>query len=219
MRLLLVCLAAMLLAAAPARAQQTDEQIWLAANATTQAGDTMLTFETVGRFSDDAGGFFHAEVGGLASVSVANGVELAFGYRHVEDWDHGHALPNEERLRQMVTVAIGGGFAVRARFEQRFNSSGNEVGFRVRPQLRFTYPLTRSGLSLLATHEAFVDANTTRWGQRRGYERMRNTIGLSIPLLKALRGDLGYLNQYRFGRNGARDRMDHAMTFALNYSF
>lgn len=215
-----ICLAfAALVAPAAAHAQQTDGQLWLQANATTRTGDATLTVETIGRFSDDAGGFFHAEVGGLASVPVAKGVDLAFGYRHVEDWDHGHALPNEERLRQMITVAIGGGFAVRARFEERFNSSGNEMGFRVRPQLRFTYPLTRSGLSLLATHEAFVNANTTRWGQRRGYERMRNTIGLSIPLMKALRGDVGYLNQYRFGRHGARDRMDHAMTFALNYSF
>ncbi|UIJ46724.1 DUF2490 domain-containing protein [Sphingomonas cannabina] len=215
-----ICLALLALTApAAAHAQQADEQLWLQANATTQTGDTTLTFETIGRFSDDADGFSHSEIGGLASVPVAKGVDLAFGYRHVEDWDHGHALPNEERLRQMVTVALGSGFAVRARFEQRFNSSGNEVGFRVRPQLRFTRPLTRGGLALFATHESYFNANTTRWGQRRGYERIRNAFGLSFPLLKALRADLGYLNQLRFGRRGARDRMDHAMTFAFNYSF
>ena len=57
--------------------------------------------------------------------------------------------------------------------------------------------------------------NTTSWGQRGGYERMRNAAGISIPLSPRLKGDVGYLNQYRFGRGGARDQMDHALTFSL----
>lgn len=211
------CLFLAALLPVPALAQQTDEQLWLAANATTAiAEDATLTVETIGRFGDRAGGFMHAELGVLGSVKIADNVEVAAGYRHVEDWDQGRALPGEERARQMVTVTLGSGFATRLRFEQRFHSTGGAIGLRVRPQLRFNQPLSDGGLALFATHESFVNVNTTGWGQAGGYERMRNAAGLSIPLAEGLRSDIGYLNQYRFGRGGARDRMDHALTFSLS---
>jgi len=207
----------LLLAPLPAFAQRTDEQLWLAANASAPVGDgARLTLESIGRFSDRAGGFFHSEFGALGSLTVAKGIEIAAGYRHVEDWDHGRALPNEERLRQMITIALGKRFAARMRVEQRFNSSGSGVGVRVRPQLRFTLPLAEKGPTLFATHEDFLNVNDTRWGQRSGYERMRNAIGVTVPLAKRLSTDIGYLNQYRFGRRGARDQMDHALTLTLS---
>jgi hypothetical protein len=218
-RLCLALVAMMLLQPTAAHAQKTDDQLWLAANATTVTGKTTLTIETNGRFSDAAAGFSHTEIGGFVSVPVAKGIDLAFGYRHVADFDHGHALPNEERTRQMITVALGAGFAGRLRFEQRFNSSGGAVGLRLRPQLRLTHPIAANGLALFAVHESFVNFNTTGWGQRGGYERMRNTLGVSIPLSRSIRAEPGYLNQYRFGRDGARDQMDHVATVALNYSF
>ncbi|MEI9850648.1 MAG: hypothetical protein WDN24_07035 [Sphingomonas sp.] len=33
-----------------------------------------------------------------------------------------------------------------------------------------------------------------------------------------MRGEIGYLNQYRFGRDGRRDQMDHAATFTLSFN-
>jgi hypothetical protein len=206
----------LLLLPLPALAQQEDEQLWLAASASTAIGDgTRLTLESIGRFSDNAGGFFHDEFGGMIAFTPKDGVELAIGYRHVDDYDHGRAKPNEERTRQQATVLLGGGFSGRLRFEQRFQSAGSAIGFRLRPQLRFTLPLNTKGLALFATQEHFINLNTTSWGQRGGYERMRNAAGISIPLLPRLKGDVGYLNQYRFGRGGARDQMDHALTFSL----
>jgi hypothetical protein len=216
-RLCLVIVAAILPSAA--QAQQTDEQLWLAANATTTVGKAKLTIETNGRFSNDAGGFAHSEIGGLVSVPVIKGVDVAIGYRHISDWKNGTALPTENRTRQMVTVALGGGFSTRLRFEQRFYSTGGAIGLRVRPLLRFTRPIAENGLAVFATHESFYNFNTTNWGQRHGYERMRNAAGLSIPILPETRIEAGYLNQYRFGRDGARDRMDHIGTLTLNYSF
>ena len=94
----------------------------------------------------------------------------------------------------------------------------SEVGVRLRPQLRFNRRISRGGLEVFATQEHFLNFNTTAWGQRAGYERMRNAVGLSIPLSKQVKTDIGYLNQYRFGRNGARDQMDHAATMALTLS-
>lgn len=205
------------MASAPAAAQQTDEQLWLQVNGSVAIGAReKVTLEGIGRFGDRAGGFFHAETGILFTHTTRGGVELSVGYRHVEDWDQGNRLPNDERLRQMILVPLGSGFNGRMRFEQRFNSSGNEIGFRLRPRLGFDTPLGSRGLRFFATQEHFVNLNTTEWGQRGGYERMRNAVGVSIPLGGTLRGEVGYLNQYRFGRDGRRDQMDHAATFTLS---
>jgi hypothetical protein len=209
----------LLLAPLPAFAQQEDAQLWLQANASTEvAKGARVTVEAIGRFSDAAGGYSHDEFGGMATVQVAKGVEVSFGYRHVNDYVQGRAKPNEERLRQMVVVQLGGGFAGRLRFEQRFQASGTETAFRVRPQIRYTLPLGDKGVQLFATQEHFLNFNDTRWGVRSGFERMRNAVGLTVPLSSSLKADVGYLNQYRLGRAGARDQMDHAATFTLNLS-
>lgn len=209
----------LLVLSSPAFTQQTDEQLWLATSASIALSTkTTMTVESIGRFSDRAGGFFHDEFGGMVSFKVAKGVEIGGGYRHVDDYDHGIAKPNEERLRQIVTFTLGHGFVTRLRFEQRFNSSGGGVGIRLRPQLRFTFPLRQNGPALFYTHEDFINFNTTAWGQRAGYERMRNAVGVTVPLVPKVKADIGYLNQYRFGRGGARDQMDHAGTFSLTLS-
>ena len=49
-------------------------------------------------------------------------------------------------------------------------------------------------------------------------EQLWLQVNASIPLGDNLRGELGYLNQYRFGRDGQRDRMDHVATFTLTLS-
>lgn len=211
--------AALLFAPAVAHAQQVDSQLWLQTNGTVTIGSReKVTLEGIGRFSDRAEGFSHAEVGALFTHTIEGGVELSIGYRHVEDWNRGVALPNEERLRQMVLVPFGGGFSGRLRLEERFNSSGGGIGVRLRPRLGFDTPLNDKGLKLFATQEHFLNLNTTAWGQQGGYERMRNAAGLSFGLGGKLRGEVGYLNQYRFGRDGRRDQMDHAATFTLSFN-
>jgi hypothetical protein len=214
-----ILLALPLLVATPAMAQQTDEQLWLQANASvTIGGREKVTLEGIVRFSDRVEGLSHTEAGLLFTHTTRGGVELSFGYRHVEDWNANGRLPNEERLRQMILVPLGSGFTGRLRFEQRFNSSGGEIGFRLRPRLGFDTALGVGNLHVFATSEHFVNLNDTAWGARGGYERMRNAVGLSIPLGGRLRGEVGYLNQYRFGRGGARDQMDHVATFTLSFN-
>lgn len=218
MRSILLGLPLMILAS-PVAAQQTDEQLWLQTNGSLAIGTReKVTMEGILRFSDRVQGVSHTELGGLFTRTLHGGVELSFGYRHVEDWDRNGRLPNEERLRQMILVPLGSGFAGRLRFEQRFNSSGGEVGFRLRPRLGFDTPIIGHSLHLFATSEHFLNFNTTAWGQRGGYERMRNAVGISIPLARQLRGEIGYLNQYRFGRDGRRDQMDHVLTFTLSFN-
>ncbi|WP_348769879.1 hypothetical protein [Sphingomonas sp. PAMC26645] len=44
---------------------------------------------------------------------------------------------------------------------------------------------------------------------------MRNIVGLAFPIGKAVTADVGYLNQYRFARGGARAQMDNALNLQL----
>jgi hypothetical protein len=212
-----ILLVPLLSLAAPALAQQEDAQVWLQTNAQVPLDENLrLTLEGIARFSDRTGGLFHTEIGGIVSTKVADNVELGFGYRHVGSHG-GNAADDEDRLRQHV-VATFGRVTTRLRVDERFHPDGDEIGFRIRPLVRYNHPLGTKGYALFAVHESFFMANDTDWGQRAGYDRMRNTVGLVIPFGKGMNADLGYLNQYRFARNGGRAQMDHALSFQLTFA-
>lgn len=202
-----------LFAATPAMAQQVDEQIWLQTNAQIRLDETSrVTLEGIARFSDRLDGLFHTEIGGIVSTKVADNVEIGIGYRRVSA--HGNSTAaDEDRLRQQV-VATFGRISTRLRIDERFHPGGDEIGFRIRPLVRYNHPLGK-GVALFVGHESFYLPNSTIWGQRKGYERMRNQIGVTLPLAEGLNTDIAYLNQYRFGKGGARDQMDHVLSLQL----
>src|SRR3546814_3641158 len=102
----------------------------------------------------------------------------------------------------------------------RWSRDGDDIGLRLRPQIKYTLPLgTGSKTTLVLSHESFIQVNDTDWGQASGYARMRNAIGVKTPLSKVVSVELGYLNQYDFGLHGAHDKMAHAATVALSLGF
>ena len=199
------------LLAAPAAAQQQDAQLWTQINTNVPlTDDVRVTLEQIARFSDRQDGLYQSEFGALLGLRLAKGIELGFGYRKVGA-HNGNTGADEDRLRQQI-VGTFGAFTTRFRVDERFNPLGREIGFRIRPLVRYNYRLRPSGLALFASHESFYLPNATKWGQRRGYERMRNIVGLLVPIGRRLSMDVGYLNQFRPGRSGARAQMDHALT-------
>jgi hypothetical protein len=172
-----------------------------------------VTLEEIARISDRQNRLYTTEFGALLGYRVADGVELGFGYRHVGFYNDNTGA-DEERLRQQV-ILTHGRFAGRLRLDERFNPRGSQVGFRIRPLFRYNLPLGPNNVALFASHESFILPNSTSWGQRAGYERMRNNVGLAFPLTKAVSADVGYLNQYRLPRGGARGQMDHALNVQL----
>jgi hypothetical protein len=197
-----------------ASADQEDQQIWLQANTVVPLdGNTRLTLEQIARFGDRPDGLFTTELGILAGQKVSKHFELGFGYRHVAFYN-GNTAADEDRFRQQVLGNFGR-ISTRFRIDERFHPDGDEVGFRIRPLVRYNHPLNRKGLAVFVSHESFFIANSTKWGQRRGYERMRNWLGLLVPVSKVVNADVAYLNQYRLGRGGARAQMDHAFNLQL----
>jgi hypothetical protein len=197
-----------------ASAQEQDGQLWLQMNVAAPLGSGFtVTLEEIARFSDRQQGLYQTELGALASYRILQNVELGFGYRRVGA-HNGNTGADEDRIRQHV-VATFGRVTSRFRIDERFHQSGSQVGFRIRPLVRYNHPTGVPGLTAFASHESFFLPNSTRWGQRSGYERMRNIVGAAVRLRKGMSLDIGYLNQFRFERDGARPQMDHALTLQL----
>ena len=206
--------APLVLAAVPVQAQQQDEQLWLQINTNVPLADRVrITLEQIARFSDRQDGLYQTEFGGLLGYRVSKKIEFGFGYRWVGAYN-GNTAADEDRLRQQV-VGTFGPVTTRFRVDERFNKSGSEVGFRIRPLIRYNHRLGTRGVALFVSHESFFLPNSTSWGQRAGYERMRNILGVTLPLGRSVTGDIGYLNQYRLGRGGAQAQMDHALNLQL----
>ncbi|WCM27911.1 DUF2490 domain-containing protein [Sphingomonas sp. QA11] len=202
------------LVATPACAQRQDGQLWLQINTNVPLADRVrITLEQIARFSDRQNGLYQTEFGGLLGFRATKNIELGFGYRWVGA-HNGNTGADEDRLRQQV-VATFGPVTTRFRVDERFNPRGSEVGFRIRPLIRYNHRLGTKGVALFVSHESFFLPNSTSWGQRSGYERMRNIVGVTLPLGREVAADVGYLNQYRPGRDGAQAQMDHALHLQL----
>lgn len=207
-----LAVATLLLAASPALAQSEDEQLWLQVNTNVPVAPRVrVTLEQIGRFGDRAGGLTQTEFGTLLGWRATRRLEIGFGYRKVGL--HNSSAANEDRLRQQL-VWSPGHWVTRLRVDERFHPSGDGIGVRVRPLVRYNHPLGR-GWGVFASHESFLLPNSTRWGQRSGYERMRNLAGVTVPLGRQASVDAGYLNQYRFERGSSRAQMDHALSLQL----
>jgi hypothetical protein len=203
---------------APASAQQEAEALWLQVNTHVPLdANTRVTIEQIARFSDRQDGLYTTEIGALIGQKVSKQIELGFGYRHVAFYN-GNTAADENRFRQQVLGTFGR-FSTRFRIDERLYPDGNEVGIRIRPLVRYNQPLGSKGLAVFVSHESFFLANTTKWGQRRGYERMRNWLGLVVPIAPKVSADVAYLNQYRFARGGARAQSENALNLQLTINF
>lgn len=176
-----------------------------------------LTLEQIMRFSDRQGGLYQTEVGTLLGYKLDDHFELGFGYRRVGGHNRQRDT-DEDRIRQHVVVNFGR-FVGRFRVDERFRDDRPGVGIRIRPLLRYNLPVGRAkGLAVFYSHESFFLPNSTVWGQRKGYERMRNIVGLALPIAKGVSADVGYLNQYRLARGTSPATMEHALTVQMTLS-
>ncbi|MCM8729626.1 DUF2490 domain-containing protein [Hephaestia sp. GCM10023244] len=221
----LLMVAPLLALALPAHAQTTDSQVWTTVEASTRLDDGLkLTLEAVGRFGDDAGGLYEAEFGGWLGFDVGGGVTISTGYVRVPGYAHGALSKMEDRPRQQISFPLGriggGTLSGRVRLEERLRRDGDDIGLRLRPQIKYALPLSAgSKTALVLSHESFIQVNDTDWGQTSGYARMRNAIGIKTPINKQIAVEAGYLNQYDFGMHGARDKMAHVATVSLSLGF
>ena len=213
--------AASLVSAVPVRASE-DTQYWQTVNVGVALPSNLkLSSETVFRTSE-ARGLYEIEENLMVGYKVDKHVTAWLGYTHDPNYSHGSFTVMEHRFRQQVNVdnfaAIGKvKLSGRIRMEERWREGITGTGWRIRPQVKAVLPL-RGKVSLTASHESFIDLNTTSFQRVHGYDRMRNAMSVGVPLSKQIGIDVGYLNQHGFVRNGP-DTSDHVLTAGISASF
>jgi hypothetical protein len=201
-----------------------DEQLWTSANVNVKLSDKWrLQQELTGRFSDNRDGLYEVESVTLLGYRIAKDVTLAAGYVHNPQYAGGDFTVMEHRAREQVTfdnvARIGTGkLSARLRTEQRWREGVDGTGWRMRPYVKFSLPLSKgSKTSLVLSSEAFINLNSTPFQRQDGLDRMRNLIAINAPLTKNLSAEIGYLNQHGFVR-GSEDSSDHAASISLSLS-
>ena len=206
------------LAASPASAK-SDSQLWTNLNVNVKLGDRWrLSEEGTVRFSDNRNGLYELEVNSLLGYRLNKVVTLWAGYTHNPQYASGDFTVMEHRAREQVTfdgfAKLGTGkFNGRIRLEQRWRKHVDGTGWRVRPYLKYSVPIAgKTALNL--SSEPFFNLNTTPFQGRTGLDRVRNLVTVSTPLTKSLSGEVGYLNQHGFVKNGP-DTSDNVAYFGL----
>jgi len=206
------------LAASPASAK-SDSQLWTNLNLNVKLGDRWrLSEEGTVRFSDNRNGLYELEVNSLLGYRLNKVVTLWAGYTHNPQYASGDFTVMEHRAREQVTfdgfAKLGTGkFNGRIRLEQRWREHVDGTGWRVRPYLKYSVPIAgKTALNL--SSEPFFNLNTTAFQGRTGLDRVRNLVTVSTPLTKSLSGEVGYLNQHGFVKNGP-DTSDNVAYFGL----
>lgn len=192
-----------------------DHQLWTGGALNLKLGGKWrLNQELVARFSDNRNGLYEIESNTLLGYALSPTVALAAGYTHDPQYAAGHFTVMERRAREQVTVdklfKLGRGSVTgRLRAEQRWRDGLGGTAWRLRPFLRYSGPLLGKA-KLVVSNETFVDLNTTGFQRQPGVERMRNFVGLNLPLSKKLALEAGYLNQHFFIRSGDDENDDVA---------
>ena len=214
--------AALILCNASAASAADDSQLWLGGTATVKLSDKWrFSQEVVTRFSDHRDGLYEVESNSLLGYKLNKTLALWAGYTHNPQYLAGKFRVMEHRTREQVTfdriAQLGSAkLSGRLRLEQRWRDRFDGTAWRLRPFAKLSAPLAGK-TSLVLSHESFVDLNSTSFQHQSGYGRMRNFVGVSVPLNKAIGLEAGYLNQHGFVRHGP-DTTDHVASISLSAS-
>jgi len=206
-------------AAAP---PENDTQLWTQASAIVKLNNQWkFSQDVIGRFSDNREGLYEVEMVSMLNYRIAKNVTVAAGYVRNPQYAAGDFTIMEQRAREQVTFdniaeLAGGKFSVRMRMEQRWRDNLDGTGWRLRPFVKYSVPLSGK-TSLVLSSEPFYNLNKTVFQAREGFDRVRNFIGINQPLAKNLTAEVGYLNQHGFVRD-APDTSDNVGSVTLTLS-
>ena len=216
-----LCLAALGMIAAPARAAEEDANIWLAQFATINASEKVFVrLEAQERFTDDAGRLGQLLLRTMVGYRIDKQTSIGAGYAYVLTDPIGPVRRNEHRFYQefnhrLIETEGGVTLDARTRLEQRTFEEHEGTAWRLRQFVQVRVPIAKSN-KLVAFTEPFIDLNETAV-QRGGLSLWRNFVGVSVPLSKQAELVPGYLNQYVV-RTGP-DRVDHTANIGLFMTF
>ena len=175
------------------------------------------------RFGDDATRFSQVVLRPGVGYRIGRGWTIWGGYAYIRtEPPYSTSTTSEQRIWEQAIWSGGIGLtrlSSRSRLEQRFVSTGHEIGWRLREFVKMTRPVgSGSTWSAVVSDEYFLNLNSTDFGATAGPDRNRFFVGPSVALAKGIFIEIGYLNQYTFRANGP-DKNDHLLATNLFWSF
>lgn len=222
MRLTALSLLTLSLFARPAMAQDQDAQLWIMTSAQLPIEDRLkVEIDTTVRFGDADGGLYESLQALYVTHTLPGDAAVSLGYQRNESEGAG-AKTVENRLRQRTNFPVASIGPTQLRFqlqtEQRFRNDGRDIQYRARPRVSLRIPLGDEGApQLTVSHESFL-ATRADWNPQRGWSRMRNQLGVRVPVGDTVRVELSYMNQYDAPVDERRAAMDHVAFVQLLWS-
>lgn len=206
-----------------APAALAENQIWTTISLKKKpAADSAYEFELNNelRFQPD-GDLDTIEIRPGVTRKLENGLSLSGGYLFASTRRAGPDR-REHRLWEQVGYELGevggGKVAGRSKIEQRWREGADGTGWRLRQQVSWEHPIAGTDLKFNLSDEATLGLNETSWGNSKGLQENRAKAVVKWKAGKAT-WEVGYLNQYRNGVNGAADEDNHHLVLGLSSSF
>jgi hypothetical protein len=218
-------LAAALLLASTAYAEtEEDGRYWLNISllGNLPAEDWNWTLDFRPRWRDEGRNFDQFIASGYINKKLSPKLALGVGIDHLQNHPAGRESFKENRLTPQMQYKFddiaGIKLQSRTRFEIRRREHFDDTAYRLREQIRASYPFKfNPNLSFILFDELFINANNTAWNVRRGIDQNRVFVGMGYQANTHAIVEFGYLNQYINTR--AIDRENHILNATFRYSF
>lgn len=200
-------------ATVPAQAATQESQAWITELATIRIDQNdMVTVDASQRARGDeasGGEQFLARI--AFDHRIAPAVQVGGGFAYLQS-----EVDKELRPFQQVTLAKGI-WTARTRMEQRFFSTANAPGWRLRQRVQAALPVDRAKRwTVIAAVEVFFQLNRARPSDKTGLATVRHQIGLRHPIGQRIDAQLLYMRQQAI-RDARPDIVSHIPWLTLSW--
>ncbi len=145
--------------------------------------------------------------------TISDNMVAHAGYMYVHASNGAGRTVTEDRLWQQLTWNVArwshGTLSMRARFQQRSVSTGDDLGWQFQYQMKYVRPLGGTeNLDFIVSVEPFFILRDTDWGANSGLSQNRTAIGLGWELSPTIAIETGYMHQY-IPLDNAEDLVNH----------
>lgn len=170
-------------------------------------------FDAQLRYFDIGSGINQYQVRPGIGYTISDNMVAHAGYMYVHASNASGRTVTEDRLWQQLTWNIArwthGTLSMRARFQQRSVSTGDDLGWQFQYLMKYVRPLGSTGnLDFIISIEPFFILRDTDWGADSGLSQNRTAIGLGWKLSPTIGIDTGYMHQY-IPVDDAEDLVNH----------
>lgn len=208
------------------RAQPGESQQWIGAAMQVSVSDD-VSFAVVGqrRFYDDPRRkSVDIVTPPIITVRLTVKLRTAIGYAYILNRNNSVPDQVENRFWQDLTLIsprVGpGALETNLRVEHRRREDGHDTSWRLRTRVRYRLPIAKSSsegrpYSLILAAEPFFYLNDADWGPRRGFDQVRLSVGVEVPVSKTMKLDVGYTRQSINDPTGTQN--NNAFSFIMTF--